>query len=69
MGLLAAASEDRLVERRFIRPFRTISNGDVAVVGGKNASLGEMYAIDLGIDSISLNPDSVVATLQRLANE
>ena len=35
--------EDQLVERRFIRPFRTISNGDVALVGGKNASLGEMY--------------------------
>ncbi len=37
------ADEDRLLERSFIRPFRTISNADVAVVGGKNASLGEMY--------------------------
>lgn len=27
----------------FVRPFNAISNGDVAVVGGKNASLGEMY--------------------------
>ena len=35
--------EDRVVERSFIRPFRSISNADVAAVGGKNASLGEMY--------------------------
>jgi pyruvate, water dikinase len=35
--------EDRLIERSFIRPFRTISNDDVPSVGGKNASLGEMY--------------------------
>ncbi|HZO94164.1 MAG TPA: phosphoenolpyruvate synthase [Candidatus Baltobacteraceae bacterium] len=34
---------DALSERRFIRPFRTIANADVAIVGGKNASLGEMY--------------------------
>lgn len=27
----------------YIRPFSSISNSDVAVVGGKNASLGEMY--------------------------
>jgi len=38
-----ASGGDRLEARRFIRPFRTISNGDVAEVGGKNASLGEMY--------------------------
>ncbi len=36
--------EDRLVASRFIRPFSTIGNADVAIVGGKNASLGEMYA-------------------------
>jgi pyruvate,water dikinase len=34
---------DRLTEARFIRPFRTIAASDVARVGGKNASLGEMY--------------------------
>lgn len=37
------AAEDRLRQTRFIRPFRTISNADVAIVGGKNASLGELY--------------------------
>jgi pyruvate, water dikinase len=36
---------DRLREARFIRPFRTISSADVALVGGKNASLGEMYRV------------------------
>jgi pyruvate,water dikinase len=36
--------EDRLVASRFIRPFSTINNADVPTVGGKNASLGEMYA-------------------------
>ncbi len=39
----AARSNDRLTERRYIRPFRTISQTDVSDVGGKNASLGEMY--------------------------
>jgi pyruvate, water dikinase len=45
MGSMVAtpAVEDRPVERRFIRRFRTISNADVATVGGKDASLGEMY--------------------------
>ncbi len=28
---------------RYIRPFESISSADVALVGGKNASLGEMY--------------------------
>ena len=48
---VAPVGEDRLVERSFIRPFRTISNGDVASVGGKNASLGEMYRalVPLGV--------------------
>jgi pyruvate, water dikinase len=32
-----------LIATRFIRPFSAISNTDVAIVGGKNASLGEMY--------------------------
>ena len=42
---------DRLKERRYIRPFRTIANADVAAVGGKNASLGEMYCrlVPLGV--------------------
>jgi phosphoenolpyruvate synthase/pyruvate phosphate dikinase len=35
---------DCLSAARFIRPFRTIRAGDVALVGGKNASLGEMYS-------------------------
>lgn len=44
MGVVVAGSqEDRLLDRSFIRPFRSISNDDVASVGGKNASLGEMY--------------------------
>jgi len=34
---------DRLEAAPFIRPFRTIANSDVAEVGGKNASLGEMF--------------------------
>jgi pyruvate, water dikinase len=38
-----SGSEDRLTQRRYIRPFRAVSNADVALVGGKNASLGEMY--------------------------
>ncbi|HEU5480442.1 MAG TPA: phosphoenolpyruvate synthase [Candidatus Tumulicola sp.] len=37
------AGADRLTETRFIRPFRSITNADVPAVGGKNASLGEMY--------------------------
>ncbi len=37
------AFTDCLEERPFIRPFRSITNADVAAVGGKNASLGEMY--------------------------
>ena len=43
--------EDSLVESSFVRPFRTISNADVASVGGKNASLGEMYRnlVPLGV--------------------
>ena len=28
---------------RYIRWFETLSNDDVALVGGKNASLGELY--------------------------
>jgi pyruvate, water dikinase len=41
--LTSQIGPDRLVESAFIRPFRTIANADVALVGGKNASLGEMY--------------------------
>lgn len=29
---------------RYIRPFKTLSNADLALVGGKNASLGEMVS-------------------------
>ena len=28
---------------KYIRPFSTISSDDIALVGGKNASLGEMF--------------------------
>jgi pyruvate,water dikinase len=38
-----AAGTDALKSSRFIRPWSSISNADVALVGGKNASLGEMY--------------------------
>ena len=41
---LAAPGGDRLTESPFVRPFRAIRASDVALVGGKNASLGEMYA-------------------------
>ncbi|MGZ3548872.1 MAG: phosphoenolpyruvate synthase [Vulcanimicrobiaceae bacterium] len=40
---LHLAADARVVASRFIRPFATISNDDVPIVGGKNASLGEMY--------------------------
>ena len=42
-SLASTLTPDRLAESAFIRPFRAISNADVALVGGKNASLGEMY--------------------------
>lgn len=42
-SLPAGKGNDVLQPRRYIRPFRTISNADVAEVGGKNASLGELY--------------------------
>ena len=38
-----ASPIDSLRRTQFIRPFSAISNADVALVGGKNASLGEMY--------------------------
>ena len=46
---------DRLLETRFIRPFRRIGNDDVAAVGGKNASLGEMYRTlsTLGVSTVN----------------
>ncbi len=37
------AGADALTGSEYVRPFRGISNADVASVGGKNASLGEMY--------------------------
>jgi pyruvate,water dikinase len=42
-GIITPVAADCLEQSAFIRPFRTITNGDVALVGGKNASLGEMY--------------------------
>jgi hypothetical protein len=43
MTIAQTPADDRLVATRFMRPFRTIGNDDVAAFGGKNASLGEMY--------------------------
>jgi len=37
------ATVDHLTPARYIRPFRAIRADDVPLVGGKNASLGEMY--------------------------
>ncbi len=47
----ATAAGDALRASRFVRPFATISNAGVAEVGGKNASLGEMYRtlVPLGV--------------------
>ncbi|HEY9085866.1 MAG TPA: phosphoenolpyruvate synthase [Candidatus Tyrphobacter sp.] len=39
----SASAGDQLTQAPFIRPFRAVSNADVALVGGKNASIGEMY--------------------------
>lgn len=77
---------------KYIHWFDEISVDDVPLVGGKNASLGEMYRVltpqgirvpncfaisaqapsdypemaeylvNIGIDSISLNPDTVIKT-------
>src|SRR5512138_802003 len=33
----------KMTDRRYIRWFEEISNDDLPLVGGKNASLGEMY--------------------------
>jgi pyruvate, water dikinase len=59
-----------LVATRFIRPFATISNADVAVVGGKNASLGELYQrlIPLGVlvpDGFAVTADAYRAVLDH----
>jgi phosphoenolpyruvate synthase/pyruvate phosphate dikinase len=82
---------------RFIRWFRDIGIADVGLVGGKNASLGEIedvirraracgrkigicgqapsdypefarFLVRCGIDSISLNPDRVLKTMQEIAH-
>jgi pyruvate,water dikinase len=60
--LSAAASSDRLSEAPYIRPFRTIRASDVALVGGKNASLGEMYR-ELGAESVRV-PNGFAVTAQ-----
>ncbi len=81
---------------RYIRGFDELSLDDVPLVGGKNASLGEIRRalapagrhaaicgqapsdypevaaslVGLGIDALSLNPDSVLeATLSVLEHE
>jgi pyruvate, water dikinase len=63
----AAAPEraDCLPDLRFVRPFRSIRNADVALVGGKNASLGEMYATLAGAGVLVPNGFAVTADAYR----
>jgi pyruvate,water dikinase len=56
---------DRLVETRFIQPFRSIGNDDIAVVGGKNASLGEMYRTLAPLGVFTVNGFAVTADAYR----
>ena len=49
----------------YVRPFNAISNGDVAVVGGKNASLGEMYCALKGAGVPIPNGFAVTAAAYR----
>jgi pyruvate,water dikinase len=63
--MLASLKGDRLVESRFIRPFRLISNNDVAAVGGKNASLGEMYRTLAPLGVLTVNGFAVTADAYR----
>ena len=45
---------------KYIRPFSTISSDDIALVGGKNASLGEMFN---GLSKQDINvPDGFAIT-------
>jgi hypothetical protein len=61
-------------EARFAIPFHQIGSKDVALVGGKNAWLGEMIASlqggrhpRAGIASISVSPDSFAEVKTRVA--
>jgi pyruvate,water dikinase len=54
-----------MLDRSFIRPFATISNADVPVVGGKNASLGEMYRTLLPLGVSVPNGFAVTAAAYR----
>jgi pyruvate, water dikinase len=61
---------DTLITTRFIRPFSTISNADVGIVGGKNASLGEMYQqlVPLGVlvpNGFAVTAEAYRAVLER----
>ena len=49
----------------YVRPFNAISNRDVAVVGGKNASLGEMYCALKGAGVPIPNGFAVTAAAYR----
>jgi pyruvate, water dikinase len=62
---LPEPSEDRLSGSLFVRPFRTIGAGDVAIVGGKNAALGEMYRELGGLGVLVPNGFAVTADAYR----
>lgn len=50
----------------YVLDFSQVGAGDIAVVGGKCASLGELFLVKRGIISISLNPDSVIQTTHHI---
>ncbi|MGA2303965.1 MAG: hypothetical protein ABSH29_07150 [Acidimicrobiales bacterium] len=58
----------------YVKFFEEFGIDDVSSVGGKNASLGEMYQklsgkgvrIPNGYDSMSLNPDTVLKTTRTV---
>jgi hypothetical protein len=54
-------------EGSFVRWFRDLGLGDVPLVGGKNASLGELVRALAPAGSRSLNPDAVVSVTQLVA--
>jgi pyruvate,water dikinase len=62
---VAYGRADCIPNLEFIRPFRTIGNADVALVGGKNASLGEMYCALSDAGVLIPNGFAVVANAYR----
>jgi phosphoenolpyruvate synthase/pyruvate phosphate dikinase len=65
MTIAQPFADDRLVATRFMRPFRTIGNDDVAAVGGKNASLGELYRTLAPLGVLTVNGFAVTAETYR----